>query len=151
MFIGFCFYLITVASSYSGMVPPPGECPKVIPLPVAEFKAEVCPDTPCELIAVSAYSPVTKFIYLQASLEDQPKAVKNSFLLHEIVHWLQDYHGRITSRSCSVQIPLEAEAYAVQQMYLRQGDASFSVTLPENPAPGCFPEASPVKDEVIVL
>ncbi len=151
MFIGFCFYLITIASNFSGMLPPPGECPKVIPLPVAEFKAEICPDSPCELYVASAYEPATRFIYIQEVLNSKPGIVRNSFLLHELTHWLQHYHGRITSRLCSVQIPLEAETYAVQQMYLEQNNVVSGFTLPENPVPGCIPDGSPTKDEVTLL
>ena len=151
MFIGFCFYLITVASHYSGLLPPPGTCPQVIPLGPVEFAAEMCPDRPdCLVFIFAGYNPEKKWVVIQKALEETyPEPVYHSYLLHEMVHYLQDYHGQITSRGCSVQNRLERQAYDVQVSYLQQ--YGYDLVIPEELSPSCIPDEVPLTNEVLVL
>lgn len=74
---------------------------------------------PCKLVA-AAYDPATRRIVYRASLNlAQPR--DQSFLVHELVHWLQHAAGEpLGDAPCAAIFRAEREAYAAQNRFLEQ-------------------------------
>ena len=105
------FITIKVLAGY----PVPDVPPEVRLVPRAELAAMVCAGR-CRVIG--AYLPAGG-ILLVDELDPVNDVRARSVLLHEMVHYLQDLHGRFAdSRPCVRFLLREREAYAVQNRYL---------------------------------
>ncbi|MFK7963120.1 MAG: hypothetical protein AB8C46_04040 [Burkholderiaceae bacterium] len=99
-----------------GMTPPP-----LVPTEPALLATMVCPGNPAQCsTVVAAYSIETREIYYLASF-DLSKVLHRSFIVHEMVHFLQHFDQRVTvNQSCHHILRNEREAYGVQAAYLRR-------------------------------
>ncbi len=111
-----------------GVVPPP-----LVPTEPASLAALVCPDNPknCTTV-VAAYSIETRNIRYRASLNFR-HVLHRSFIVHEMVHFLQHLDQQSTvNKSCHQILRNEREAYGVQAAYLRRhGSIHASQVFPE--------------------
>ena len=118
-----------------GIVPP-----RLTPTPAGELAAMVCPDRPdrCRTMAAT-YSLETGIIHYRESF-DMRRVVDRSYLVHELVHWLQHVdQGAEATRTCEMIVRNEREAYEVQAVYLRRhGSALANQLIPRSMT--CKPE-----------
>ncbi|MDP4299359.1 DUF6647 family protein [Leptothrix discophora] len=93
--------------------------PTVQRLDAAGIARRVCPETPrsCQGL-VGVYGSHDRTILLRDDL-DLRDPTDQSFLVHELVHWLQHLaDGDAIDASCRRVMAHEAEAYRVQNLYL---------------------------------
>lgn len=50
---------------------------------------------------------------------------ENSYMIHELVHWLQDLNGKYQGGECPNPLLRESQAYAVQNMYEKLYETSL--------------------------
>ena len=142
--------LIAWAAEHRGRpLPAPGEAPALEALPDEELKGIVCTDLAeyaCRGL-VAAYEPGRKRIVYLATL-DMRLAFDRSFIVHELVHWLQHRDGQAhAGASCRAVMAAEREAYAAQNRYLHHhkvgrrmgGMMKFVGCPPEDGAPAASP------------
>jgi hypothetical protein len=99
--------------------PPREDPPALLPLADDELAMMVCPDRPgsCRGL-VAAYDTDLRRILYRASL-DMRDPTDQSFIVHELVHWLQHLdRGAALEASCESMLDAEREAYEVQNRYL---------------------------------
>lgn len=113
--------MVSWAVRLSGRQPPAdGRMPDIMLISGEGLRATVCPEggRNCNgLMAV--YGTEQRHILLRDSL-DMADPADQSFLVHELVHWLQHMdHGPAIEASCQAVLDAETEAYAVQNRYLR--------------------------------
>lgn len=101
--------------------PPDGEQPEFVPLSDAQFEPAVCADSPFECRAVLAAYDAAGSRVLYRSRLNMDDALDRSFIVHELVHWLQHRHANVQppTETCQVRRRAEVEAYAVQNRYLK--------------------------------
>lgn len=95
--------------------------PVVVALSVEQLNQRVCPDKPtrCRPIA-AAYGIENRDIIYRDSL-DMTRLLDRSYLLHEVVHFLQHQDQRdAVNASCEQILANERQAYGVQAAFLRQ-------------------------------
>jgi len=95
--------------------------PVVVALTVEQINQRVCPDKPkrCRPIA-AAYGIEHRDIIYRDSL-DLTRLLDRSYLLHEVVHFLQHQDQRdAVNASCEQILVNEREAYRVQAAFLRE-------------------------------
>jgi hypothetical protein len=113
--------LVAWASTLTGL-PVPGEAlPQIEFHDRAWFARNVCIWEPC--LVVAAYMQDGR-IHLDSRWETHigPSIKANGYLLHELVHWLQDHTGTLNWQSCAALKRAERVAYGAQnQYYTRQG------------------------------
>ncbi len=89
-------------------------------LPEADLKKIVCVDVAenaCRGL-VAAYEPARQRIVYLNTL-DMRLPLDRSFIVHELVHWLQHRDGQAhADAACSAVYAAEREAYAAQNRYL---------------------------------
>ncbi len=113
--------LMSDAVEFSDRPRPATPIPTIVALPPDVFAQEVCRDDniPCDSV-LAAYDPKRLRVMYRASL-DLSKVWERSFLVHELVHWLQ-HQAKPESHadaSCPDFKAAEREAYAVQNRFLR--------------------------------
>jgi hypothetical protein len=112
--------LIGWAEKLSGRAAPPEAVrPAVRRLDAAGISRQVCPTTPrsCQGL-VGVYGSHDRTILLRDDL-DLRDPTDQSFLVHELVHWLQHLaDGDSLDASCRRVMSHESEAYRVQNQYL---------------------------------
>lgn len=111
-------HLYLSAISLSGYMP--AEMPvDVVFIERQTLIMQVCAGKPCP--AVGYYDKENQKIYFDnrySALEDK---YAQGFLVHEIVHYLQDKNDQIPQdMSCDDRINLEKEAYQIQALFLVQ-------------------------------
>ena len=114
--------LIAVVSALSGYPQiPVQDVPRIRILSTAEITREICPDRPRDCARIVAqFDAEGPQIRLSVDLNLE-FAQDRSFLVHELVHVLQYYHGgKSTASDCPSNLFSEQEAYRVQNAYLRQ-------------------------------
>jgi len=118
----------------------PSAVPDVEFEPHSFFVEQVCGGSECK--AVGWYDD-RDVIYL----DDKYRSVESDFaqtlLVHELVHYLQHKSGRFDSLSCEDSRAREREAYAVQNAYILEAQASFALITPA-PTSCQYPHAPPV-------
>jgi hypothetical protein len=98
--------------------PTPDAQPAFVALDDKAFTLAVCARASFECSAVkAAYDPVGVRVIYRATL-DLKDTLDRSFIVHEVVHWLQHQSGQAPDESCEGQFKAEREAYAVQNRYL---------------------------------
>lgn len=79
----------------------------------------LCDDQFCT--AVAYYDTETRTIYFDERMELEQDQSARGFIVHEMVHFLQDINGELVpdEMSCEQRIEKEQQAYRVQQFFLR--------------------------------
>lgn len=112
--------LIAWALRLSGrLVRPAGPPPSLSALPPAELSRRVCGEDPrpCHGL-VAAYGTEQRDILYRDTL-DLRDPTDQSFVVHELVHWLQHAEqGDAIEANCAAVLANETEAYRVQNDYL---------------------------------
>jgi hypothetical protein len=101
-------------------LPAPGEAPVLQAMPEEQLRQIVCADVAehaCRGL-VAAYEPARQRIVYRDSL-DMRRPFDRSFIVHELVHWLQHRDGQAhAGADCRAVFAAEREAYAAQNRYL---------------------------------
>jgi hypothetical protein len=113
--------LIAWAAEHRGRrLPAPGEAPILQALPEEQLRQTVCAELAqhaCRGL-VAAYEPARQRIVYRDTL-DMRRPFDRSFIVHELVHWLQHRDGQATAGAeCRAVLAAEREAYAAQNRYL---------------------------------
>lgn len=109
----------------------PDQVPVIIAEPHQFFVDNTCNavDTniaPCYTVGLYVYD--AKTIFIDVSLDNE---TAKGVLLHEFVHYLQDYNGRWNGTSCGEKILREIEAYSIENRYFREtGHPWLEVEVP---------------------
>ncbi len=122
--------LLEWAVHFSERPQPTSPIPAMIAFADEGFARRVCRDNglPCESV-IAAYDAARNEVVYRASL-DLSSVWDRSFLVHELVHWIQDRGDSSSGRSapkealsdkadCEARRVAEREAYTVQNRYLR--------------------------------
>jgi hypothetical protein len=111
--------LLGWAAKLGGYMRPTGR-PHVYPITHYEIRRDICLNFNCS--AVAFFNPATDAIYVDDRLQLTNDAVAQSFLVHEMVHYLQHITGKIGDsavlETCEQRMALEMEAYRVQNRFL---------------------------------
>jgi hypothetical protein len=100
--------------------------PPIYVVPQHALEEKVC-DEPCNVTA--AYVP-REGIYLAGNLDPARERRDRAALLHELVHFLQQGHPKFAHLSgCMRERAKEAEAYAIQNAYLKAADSPERVVF----------------------
>lgn len=113
--------LITWAAEHRGRrLPAADEAPTLQALPEEQLKQIVCAELAehaCRGL-VAAYEPARQRIIYRDTL-DMRLPFDRSFIVHELVHWLQHRDGQaLAGADCRAVLAAEREAYAAQNRYL---------------------------------
>ena len=100
--------------------PEPETPPNVLAVPHEQLEGILCGGQRCH--AVAYYDHESASIFFDESLNLDDSITAKSFVVHEMVHYLQHQAGKMTEMPmpCKERIALEREAYITQQKYLRQ-------------------------------
>lgn len=100
--------------------PEAAKLPELIAIPHAQLEATLCNHEQCN--AVAYYDHHADIVYYDQNLDLENSLIAKSFIVHELVHYLQDQSGKMKHfpLSCEAHISLEREAYQVQQRYLSE-------------------------------
>lgn len=107
-----------------------------VDLPVVEAVSHqqlvktLCEDQFCT--AVAYYDTDTQIIYYDERMQLEQDQSARGFIVHEMVHYLQDLNGELVpaEMSCEQRIEKEQEAYRVQQYFLREHrEPTFQIDL----------------------
>lgn len=107
-----------------------------VDLPVVEAVSHqqlvetLCADQFCT--AVAYYDTDTQIIYYDERMQLEQDQSARGFIVHEMVHYLQDLNGQLVpaEMSCEQRIEKEKEAYRVQQYFLREHrEPTFQIDL----------------------
>ena len=113
--------LVAAAVEFSDRPRPGSPLPALLALEPEAFAREVCqdPNLPCDNV-FAAYDPTRVRVLYRKSL-DLTKVWERSFVVHELVHWLQHQADPDTRAdpSCQTYRAAEREAYTAQNRYLR--------------------------------
>lgn len=111
--------LLGWAAKLGGYMRPTGR-PHVYPITHYEIRRDICMNFNCS--AVAFFNPATDAIYVDDRLQLTRDVTAQSFLVHEMVHYLQRLTGKIGDsaalETCEQRMMLEMEAYRVQNRFL---------------------------------
>jgi hypothetical protein len=136
-------FLLDMAVSLSGLPPVPArELPPLRAVSEDEMRQTACPEAPGHCRNLVAMFDTERYRILYLDSLDTESAADNSFLVHEFVHVLQyRRYGDAIYAGCRALLTTEAEAYRVQNAYLRRegelmrvGDILRFTTCPQAPA-----------------
>jgi hypothetical protein len=136
--------LIAWAAEHRGRrLPAANEAPTLQALPEEQLKQIVCADLAehaCRGL-VAAYEPARQRIIYRDTL-DMRRPFDRSFIVHELVHWLQHRDGQAPAgAACRAVLAAEREAYAAQNRYLHHYRVGSRVGIGLNFI-GCEPEST---------
>ena len=100
----------------------PLEVPQIVALDPVEISETLCDGKFCT--AVAYYDETTKTIYYDERIDLKKEHGGRSFIVHEMVHYIQDKMGKLVTaqQNCESRIELEREAYRVQRYFLVEHD-----------------------------
>ncbi|AFJ03249.1 hypothetical protein Q7C_2113 [Methylophaga frappieri] len=100
--------------------PDPDMRPNITALPTKTIMDEVCGGVLCN--AVAYYDADTETIFYNENMDFSTDHYDRSFLVHEMVHFLQHKQGKLsaTGMSCQERIALEQKAYQIQLFFLKE-------------------------------
>lgn len=98
----------------------PGYLPKIEAVSHETLATKLCDLDYCT--AVAYYDSQTETIFYDNRMDLKTDDGARGFLLHEMVHFLQDKNGEIKPEDmdCQTRIAIEHEAYRVQQFFLKE-------------------------------
>jgi hypothetical protein len=98
----------------------PAEPPRVEAVSHQQLVKTLCDDQFCT--AVAYYDTKTQTIYHDERMQLDLDQSARGFIVHEMVHYLQDLNGELIpdEMSCEQRIEKEQEAYRVQRYFLRE-------------------------------
>lgn len=108
----------------------PDELPVVEAVSHQQLVKTLCDDQFCT--AVAYYDTDTHIIYYDERMDLRQDHGARGFIIHEMVHYLQDINGELvpTEMSCEQRIEKEQEAYRVQQYFLKEHkEPTFQIDL----------------------
>ena len=117
--------LLSAAISLSGLPPiSADELPAIVRVSHEEMKREVCPRDPASCKGIAAiFEPDRQRILIDNAL-NLDLTDDNSFVVHELVHVLQfrqfRQYGSLMYANCAASMNTEAQAYQVQNAYLKR-------------------------------
>lgn len=114
--------LLSAAISLSGLPPiSADELPAIVRVSHEEMKREVCPRDPASCNGIAAiFEPERQRILIDVAL-NLDLTDDNSFVVHELVHVLQfRQYGSLMYANCAASMNTEAQAYQVQNAYLKR-------------------------------
>lgn len=114
--------LLSAAISLSGLQPMTvDELPAILRVSHEEMKREVCPRDPASCQGIAAIFDADRQRILIDETLNMDMADDNSFVVHELVHVLQyRQRGSWMYANCTESMDTEAQAYQVQNAYLRR-------------------------------
>ncbi|WP_297811469.1 hypothetical protein [uncultured Methylophaga sp.] len=100
--------------------PEPTSMPGLKAITHRQLEVILCAGKPCN--AVAYYDHHASIIYYDEAMDIENDIQAKGFIVHELVHYLQDEAGTMKDAPlpCDVYVALEQEAYQVQQQYLMQ-------------------------------
>lgn len=100
--------------------PEPEDMPTLTPVTHSTLVDTLCDGRECNALAYYEHKSSTIFYDEKMNLESSLTA--KGFIVHELVHYLQDKAGKLadTPLPCQTQMMLEREAYLVQKEFLRE-------------------------------
>lgn len=100
--------------------PEPASMPDFKAITHRQLELILCAGKPCN--AVAYYDHHASLIYYDEALDIENDIQARGFIVHELVHYLQDNAGKMdnTPLPCNDYVSLEQEAYRTQQQYLMQ-------------------------------
>ncbi|MBL0719450.1 hypothetical protein JI742_06055 [Piscinibacter sp. Jin2] len=119
----FLSQLMMVAAALSGLPNGGGTqaLPQVEQLPLRQLHERVCPERPADCAGMLAHHDPARELILLADTLALDTAVGRSFLLHELVHALEDQAGKTPrAEDCEAVLVSERRAYRAQDAYLRE-------------------------------
>lgn len=97
-------------------LPPPDAPPQLVPLTLEALQARVCPGGGC--MPAGMYHG-GRVLYMNAALSYEGQPISQSYLVHELVHYLQ-HEARGAPKTCNEWRHRERQAYWIQERYLRE-------------------------------
>lgn len=120
--------LITIAAQLSGY---PQPAPSVALPEVHEIGSKEIAFLSGQSHVVGLYIPVEHTIYIDVEwlmgsinlADGSYHYTEESYLVHELTHWLQDINGKFQGTDCPNPLHREQQAYSVQNMYEHKYEA----------------------------
>ena len=107
----------------AGTKPPP-----LVALPLRQLNKRVCPNQPTDCASVVAAYGIEDGVILHSDKLNMIDPIDRSFLLHELVHFLQHQEeGEQVVRSCESILRWERHAYVAQSRYLSKSGHPFPI------------------------
>jgi hypothetical protein len=117
--------LLQQAAKFSGRAVPRYARPTVVYVSADTMALLLCngdPECPIEGVYVGE-----QYVYVRAGL---PEVHRRSVIVHEFVHWLQAQDPNRPKPSCARRASDEAEAYRVQNLYLKLVEHNTDFSFP---------------------
>lgn len=98
----------------------PKQLPAVFQVHSGELHRVTCSDQPCAYVGY--FDRLTQKIFISSDLEVRRTLLAQSYVIHELVHYLQFLQGRMAREllTCEKKLQLEQEAYEVQNRFLHK-------------------------------
>lgn len=99
---------------------PPGKLPVIEAVSQQHLIQTLCGNRYCTALAY--YDTDSQTIYYDKRMRLQQNQTARSYIVHEMVHYLQDLNGELVPAEmrCEERIDKELEAYRVQQQFLHE-------------------------------
>lgn len=130
-------------------LPEDPELPRLVSLSPESLSRRVCPHSPGHCGSLVAAYRVTDGVILYRDTFDFHSALDRSYIVHELVHFLQHINtGDRLNENCDIIRDNERQAYIAQSRYLSRRGESFPIdemmklTYCPNPTPGTAINAS---------
>lgn len=100
--------------------PEPALMPTLTPVTHSSLVNTLCDGRECNALAY--YEDKSSTIFYDEKMNLDSSITARGFIVHELVHYLQDKAGKMADMPlpCQTQMMLEREAYLVQKEFLRQ-------------------------------
>lgn len=123
------FALLRWAARLTGRELPAGiKPPALVGLPIDQLKRRVCPERPTNCASVVAAYGLKDGAILHSDKIDMSDPIDRSYLLHELVHFLQHQEaGEQVTSSCESILRWERHAYVAQSRYLAKSGHPFPI------------------------
>jgi len=123
------FALLRWAARLTGRELPAGiKPPALVELPVDQLKARVCPEQPIDCASLVAAYGIKDGVILHSDQINMSNPIDRSYLLHELVHFLQHRdEGEQVNRTCESILRWERHAYIAQSRYLAKNGHPFPI------------------------